>query len=141
MVVTAYTTDYSGHFGDLIQYVDTNGTLQVITGGSSDFGCSHNTGIGLEAADAAPFASICAEDQGDIWLNTETQYMSGVKIANENTTNGVSGEPMYYPSSCSLHREMRAEDPRNVFEAMAACLLLRHGLELSAPLKFMKELC
>lgn len=28
-----------------------------------------------------------------IWLNTDTQYMSGVKIANENTTNGCSGEP------------------------------------------------
>lgn len=91
----AYTTDYSGHFGDSIQYVtESTGAIQTITGASSTFGCSHNTGIGLEAADAAPFASICAEDQGDIWLNTNTQYMSGVKIANENTTNGVSGEPM-----------------------------------------------
>ncbi|APA06979.1 hypothetical protein sscle_02g017490 [Sclerotinia sclerotiorum 1980 UF-70] len=93
-VVEAYTTDYAGHFGDSIQYVNDDGELQVIQGASSDFGCSHNTGIGLEAADAAPFASVCAEDQGDIWLNTETQYMSGQKIANENTTNGVSGEPM-----------------------------------------------
>ncbi|KAJ8070343.1 hypothetical protein OCU04_000723 [Sclerotinia nivalis] len=93
-VVEAYTTDYAGHFGDSIQYVNDDGVLQVIQGASSDFGCSHNTGIGLEAADAAPFASVCAEDQGDIWLNTETQYMSGQKIANENTTNGVSGEPM-----------------------------------------------
>jgi hypothetical protein len=93
-VVTAYTTDYSGHFGDSIQYCDDTGALQTIAGASSVFGCSHNTGIGLEAADAAPFASVCAEDQGDIWLNTDTQYMSGVKIANENTTNGVSGEPM-----------------------------------------------
>ncbi|KUJ12145.1 uncharacterized protein LY89DRAFT_786279 [Mollisia scopiformis] len=93
-VVTAYTGNASGHFGDSIQYVDDTGALQTITGASSVFGCSHNTGIGLEAADSAPFASICAEDQGDIWLNTDTQYMSGVKIANENTTNGVSGEPM-----------------------------------------------
>jgi hypothetical protein len=44
--------------------------------------------------DEAPFASICAEDQGAIWLNTQTQYMSGIKISNENTTNGASGEPM-----------------------------------------------
>ncbi|KAF8862336.1 hypothetical protein BDZ45DRAFT_702957 [Acephala macrosclerotiorum] len=93
-VVTAYTGDAAGHFGDSIQYVDDTGALQTIKGASSVFGCSHNTGIGLEAADAAPFASVCAEDQGDIWLNTETQYMSGVKIANENTTNGASGEPM-----------------------------------------------
>ncbi|EMR86129.1 hypothetical protein BcDW1_5349 [Botrytis cinerea BcDW1] len=93
-VVEAYTTDYAGHFGDSIQYVNDDGVLQSISGASSSFGCSHNTGIAIEAADAAPFASVCAEDQGDIWLNTETQYMSGQKIANENTTNGVSGEPM-----------------------------------------------
>ena len=89
----AYTGDATGHFGDSIQYVDDTGALQTISS-SSTFGCSHNTGIGLEAADAPPFASICAEDHGAIWLNTDTQYMSGVKIANENTTNGVSGEPM-----------------------------------------------
>lgn len=92
--MTSYTGDYAGHYGDSIQYVDDIGALQEISGASSTFGCSHNTGIGLETADAAPFASVCAEDQGDIWLNTETQYMSGVKIVNENTTNGVSGEPM-----------------------------------------------
>ncbi|TVY78431.1 hypothetical protein LSUE1_G004267 [Lachnellula suecica] len=92
-VVTGYTGDFSGHFGDSIQYVDDSGSLQDIAS-SSVFGCSHNTGIGLEAADAPPYASVCAEDQGSIWLNTDTQYMSGVKIANENTTNGVSGEPM-----------------------------------------------
>ncbi len=72
--------------------MDDTGSLQT-SQYSSTFGCSHNTGIGLEAADAPPFASVCAEDQGDIWLNTDTQYMSGLKIANENTTNGVSGEP------------------------------------------------
>ncbi|KAG0636671.1 hypothetical protein HOY80DRAFT_925397 [Tuber brumale] len=93
-VVTAYTGSASGHFGDSIQYVNDNGEIKNIAGASSTFGCSHNTGIALEEADAAPFASVCAEDHGAIWLNTKTQYMSGVKIANENTTNGVSGEPM-----------------------------------------------
>ncbi|KAH6678690.1 hypothetical protein B0J14DRAFT_328626 [Halenospora varia] len=92
-VVAAYSGDASGHYGDSIQYVNDAGVLQDISS-ASVFGCSHNTGIGLEAADAPPFASVCAEDHGAIWLNTETQYMSGVKIANENTTNGVSGEPM-----------------------------------------------
>ncbi|RPB12982.1 hypothetical protein P167DRAFT_464349, partial [Morchella conica CCBAS932] len=94
VVVTAYTGAASGHFGDSIQYVDDSGALKTIAGASSTWGCSHNTGIGLEAADAAPFASVCAEDQGAIWLNTDTQTMNGIKIANENTTNGVSGEPM-----------------------------------------------
>lgn len=92
-VVAAYSGDASGHYGDSIQYVNDAGALQDIASAST-FGCSHNTGIALEAADAPPFASVCAEDHGSIWLNTETQYMSGVKIANENTTNGVSGEPM-----------------------------------------------
>ncbi|KAI1498332.1 hypothetical protein F5X99DRAFT_432098 [Biscogniauxia marginata] len=93
-IVTAYTGDATGHYGDSIQYVKPDGTLQTISGASSSWGCSHNTGIAFEAADAAPFASICAEDQGDIWLNTDTQGMSGIKISNENTTNGASGEPM-----------------------------------------------
>jgi len=34
--------------------------------------------------------------KGSIWLNTNTQYMTVIKIANENTTNGVSGEPSKY---------------------------------------------
>ncbi|RYP92119.1 hypothetical protein DL770_001780 [Monosporascus sp. CRB-9-2] len=93
-VVTAYTGSAAGHFGDSIQYVAKDGSLQDISGASSSWGCSHNTGIAFEAADAAPFASICAEDQGAIWLNTQTQTMNGVKISNENTTNGGSGEPM-----------------------------------------------
>lgn len=95
-VVTAYSGSASGHFGDSIQYVNDAGTLQDIAS-SSTFGCSHNTGIGLEDADAPPFSSICAEDHGAIWLNTDTQYMSGVKIANENVTNGCSGEPSRFP--------------------------------------------
>jgi hypothetical protein len=95
-VVTDYTGDASGHYGDSIQYVTKAGELDTISGASSSWGCSHNTGIALEAADQAPFASICAEDQGAIWLNTKGQGMmnDGVKISNENTTNGGSGEPM-----------------------------------------------
>lgn len=95
-VVTDYSGDASGHYGDSIEYVANNGTLLDIPGASSVWGCSHNTGIAFEAADEAPFASICAEDQGAIWLNTKTQGMdnTGVKISNENTTNGASGEPM-----------------------------------------------
>ncbi|KAJ5911353.1 uncharacterized protein N7473_000656 [Penicillium subrubescens] len=95
-VVTDYTGDASGHYGDSIQYVTKTGELNTISGASSSWGCSHNTGIAFEAADQAPFASICAEDQGAIWLNTKGQGMmnDGVKISNENTTNGGSGEPM-----------------------------------------------
>lgn len=96
-VVTAYDGDADGHFGDAIRYIeDSTGELVVIDGASSDWGCSHNTGIALEAADAAPYASICAEDQGDIWLNSQGQGMTttGIKISNENTTDGASGEPM-----------------------------------------------
>ncbi|KAF3762683.1 hypothetical protein M406DRAFT_25503, partial [Cryphonectria parasitica EP155] len=96
-VVTAYDGDADGHFGDAIRYIeDTTGEIVVIDGASSDWGCSHNTGIALEAADAAPYASVCAEDQGGIWLNSKGQGMTteGVKISNENTTNGADGEPM-----------------------------------------------
>lgn len=95
-VVTDYTGDASGHYGDSIQYVTKAGALDTITGASSSWGCSHNTGIAFEDADQAPFVSICAEDQGAIWLNTKGQGMmnDGVKISNENTTNGGSGEPM-----------------------------------------------
>lgn len=95
-VVTDYSGDASGHFGDSVEYISASGKLETITGASSAWGCSHNTGIAFEAADDAPFAGICAEDQGAIWLNTKTQGMSnnGVKISNENTTNGASGEPM-----------------------------------------------
>ena len=93
-VVTAYTGRAKGHFGDSIQYVNDAGERQQIPGASSTFGCSHNTGIAFEDADAAPFASICAEDHGAIWLNSKTQYMNGVKISNENVTNGGSNEPM-----------------------------------------------
>jgi hypothetical protein len=97
-VVTAYTGDFEGHFGDSIQYVDAEGKLQTIEGASSSWGCSHNTGIAFAAADEAPFASLCAEDQGAIWLNTKTQGMGsdGVKVSNENTTNGGGGESSKY---------------------------------------------
>ncbi|KAF9031693.1 hypothetical protein BDZ89DRAFT_1131757 [Hymenopellis radicata] len=92
-VVTAYTGWAAGHFGDSVQYVNDAGTLQEIAQ-SSSWGCSHNTGIAFEAASEPPFASVCAEDHGAIWLNTDTRSMNGIKIANENVTNGVSGEPM-----------------------------------------------
>lgn len=96
IVVTAYTGDAAGHFGDAIRYLTSTGELQDISGASSDWGCSHNTGIAFEEADAPPYASICAEDQGAIWLNTKTQGMTndGVKISNEHTINGASNEPM-----------------------------------------------
>jgi hypothetical protein len=57
-----YTGGAAGHFGDSIQYVDDSGKLTQISGASSSWGCSHNTGIAFEAADAPPYASICAED-------------------------------------------------------------------------------
>ena len=95
-VVSDYEGWAAGHFGDSIEYVADNGTLVNINGASSSWGCSHNTGIAFEAAAAPPFASICAEDQGDIWLNTKTRSMSnaGVKISGEHTINGATGEPM-----------------------------------------------
>ncbi|GKT47496.1 uncharacterized protein ColSpa_07677 [Colletotrichum spaethianum] len=96
IVVTAYEGEATGHFGDAIRYVDTAGKLTNIPGASSSWGCSHNTGIAFEAADAAPFASLCAEDQGAIWLNTKTQGMTndGVKVSNEHVINGGANEAM-----------------------------------------------
>ncbi|SPO03670.1 related to MUC1 Extracellular alpha-1,4-glucan glucosidase [Cephalotrichum gorgonifer] len=96
IVVTAYEGWASGHFGDAIRYLDTDGNIKEISGASSSWGCSHNTGIAFEAADAPPFASICAEDQGAIWLTTKGQGMAtaGKKISNELTVNGGSNEPM-----------------------------------------------
>ena len=93
-VVTDYSGDASGHFGDSIEYVDDTGKLQTIAGASSAWGCSHNTGIAFEEADEPPHASICAEDQGALWVNTKTQGMdnNGIKVSNENTTNGAGGE-------------------------------------------------
>jgi hypothetical protein len=95
-VVTAYSGDAQGHFGDAIQYVSENGTLEQIQGASSSWGCSHNTGIAFEAADSVPFPSICSEDQGAIWLNTGGTGMdkSGVKVSNENVQNGAGNEAM-----------------------------------------------
>lgn len=96
IVVTSYSGSASGHFGDAIRYINTSGKLENIQGASSSWGCSHNTGIAFEAADEPPFASLCAEDQGAIWLNTKTQGMgnNGVKVSNEHVINGGSGEPM-----------------------------------------------
>ena len=95
-VVTAYSGFAEGHFGDSIEYVNAAGKLQQIEGASSAWGCSHNTGIAFEAASEVPFASICAEDHGSIWLNTGGTGMSHVgknKISNENVQNGASNEP------------------------------------------------
>ncbi|KAH7180575.1 hypothetical protein DER46DRAFT_6209 [Fusarium sp. MPI-SDFR-AT-0072] len=96
IVVTSYSGDASGHFGDAIRYITPEGKVEEIQGASSSWGCSHNTGIAFEAADEPPFASLCSEDQGAIWLNTETQGMSnnGVKVSNEHVINGASNEPM-----------------------------------------------
>ncbi|KAJ4351038.1 hypothetical protein N0V95_004209 [Ascochyta clinopodiicola] len=96
IVVTAYSGSGQGHFGDAIQYVNDKGTLEQIQGASSSWGCSHNTGIAFEGADSVPFPSICSEDQGAIWLNTGGTGMqnNGVKISNENVTNGAGNEAM-----------------------------------------------
>lgn len=96
IVVTSTSGSASGHYGDAIRYITTDGTLKTISGASSSWGCSHNTGIAFEEADAPPFASLCAEDQGAIWLNTKTQGMTndGVKVSNEHVINGASNEPM-----------------------------------------------
>ncbi|KAK6810596.1 hypothetical protein RU639_013560 [Aspergillus parasiticus] len=116
-VVTDYSGDAAGHYGDSIQYVADNGTLVTVTGASSSWGCSHNTGIAFESADEPPFASICAEDQGAIWLNSRTLGMSndGVKISNENTTNGASGEPMGGMSGSYSALARFAESTRYIF--------------------------
>lgn len=117
VVVTDYDGDAAGHFGDSIQYVAKDGTLKTISGASSAWGCSHNTGIAFEEADEAPFASICAEDQGAIWLNTKTQGMTtdGVKISNENTTNGAGGEAMGGMSGSYSALARFAETSRYIF--------------------------
>ncbi|KAF4990072.1 hypothetical protein FGRMN_8691 [Fusarium graminum] len=96
IVVTSYSGDAEGHFGDAIRYINPEGKVEEIQGASSSWGCSHNTGIAFEAADEPPFASLCSEDQGAIWLNTETQGMNnnGVKVSNEHVINGASNEPM-----------------------------------------------
>ena len=96
-VVTAYSGSAQGHYGDAINYVeDSTGERVTIEGATSAWGCSHNTGIALEAADEAPYASVCAEDQGAIWLNSKGQGMTtvGTKISNENVTNGAGGESL-----------------------------------------------
>lgn len=108
-VVTDYQGSAAGHFGDAIQYVDFNGTLQVIEGATNNWGCSHNTGIAFEAAEEPPFASVCSEDQGAIWLNTGGTGMSnaGAKISNENVQNGAGNEASkfrYLPSIPASNR-------------------------------------
>lgn len=95
-VVTSYDGPAQGHFGDSIQYINDNGTIQKIEGATKNWGCSFNTGIALAASASAPFASVCADDQGGIWLNTGGTGMdkTGVKVSNEYARNGASNEPM-----------------------------------------------
>ncbi|KAL9059914.1 MAG: hypothetical protein Q9162_000984 [Coniocarpon cinnabarinum] len=97
-VVTEYQGWAKGHFGDSVEYVNDKGELQNLKGASSSWGCSHNTGIAFEAADQPPYAGVCAEDHGAIWLNTDTQTMDGVKVSNENTTNGACNEARFIDS-------------------------------------------
>lgn len=93
-VVTGYDGDTNGHFGDSIQYVDKDGVRKELPE-TSYWGCSHSVGNAIETADAPPFCTVCAEDQGASWLNTIGGGMStaGTKIFNENTTQGSAGEP------------------------------------------------
>lgn len=49
VVVTAYEVWATGHFGDVIRYIDTDRNLEDIQGAaSSSWGCSYNTGIAFE---------------------------------------------------------------------------------------------
>ncbi|KAF2664781.1 hypothetical protein BT63DRAFT_448583 [Microthyrium microscopicum] len=93
-VITNYAGSAKGHFGDSIQYVTNEGKIQTIRGASSSWGCSHNTGIAIAAADTPPYASACAEDHTGIWLNTKTQSMNGQKISNEHVINGATNSAM-----------------------------------------------
>ncbi|KPM36465.1 hypothetical protein AK830_g10092 [Neonectria ditissima] len=117
IVVTSYEGSASGHFGDAIRYITTAGKIEEIAGASSSWGCSHNTGIAFEEADEAPFASLCAEDQGAIWLNTETQGMSnnGVKVSNEHVINGASNEPMGGMSGSYSVLSRFVDSPKYIF--------------------------
>ncbi|KAK8159780.1 hypothetical protein IWX90DRAFT_389979 [Phyllosticta citrichinensis] len=95
IVVTDYTGDASGHYGDSILYVTKEGKLDESVEGTSSWGCSHNTGIAFEAADATPYASVCATDQGFLALNsggTGMDTTQATKISNENVTNGATNE-------------------------------------------------
>lgn len=47
IVVTSYSGSASGHFGDAIRYVNTDGKIEEIAGASSSWGCSHNASINL----------------------------------------------------------------------------------------------
>ncbi|USP76685.1 uncharacterized protein yc1106_03959 [Curvularia clavata] len=95
-VVSGYDGPAKGYSGDSLQYVSQNGTLERIAGATSSWGCSLNTGIALEASGSAPFASVCADNQGGIWLNTGGTGMekTGTKISNEYARKGALNEPM-----------------------------------------------
>ncbi|KAK7518188.1 uncharacterized protein IWZ02DRAFT_380748 [Phyllosticta citriasiana] len=92
-VVTDYSGSAKGHYGDNMLYITSEGKLDESVEGTSSWGCSHNTGIALEAADATPYASVCAT--GEYSLNTGGTGMDttqATKISNENVTNGATNE-------------------------------------------------
>ncbi|KAK8207178.1 hypothetical protein IWZ01DRAFT_575167 [Phyllosticta capitalensis] len=99
-VVTDYSGDASGHYGDNLLYITPEGKLDTSVEGTSSWGCSHNTGIAFEAADATPYASVCAtaeKYQGFLALNTGNGGMDttvATKISNENVTNGATNEAL-----------------------------------------------
>ncbi|KAF2428915.1 hypothetical protein EJ08DRAFT_671212 [Tothia fuscella] len=117
-VVTDYAGWAKGHSADNIQYIGKDGVVQTIRGATSSWGCSHNTGIAFEAADAPPFASACAEDHTGIWLNTKTQGMSGQKIANEacyHVINGATNSAMGGTSGSYSMLARFADSPSYIF--------------------------
>ena len=63
-------TDASGHYGDNLLYITPEGKLDTSVEGTSSWGCSHNTGIAFEAADATPYASVCATGKCYITLGS-----------------------------------------------------------------------
>ncbi|KAK7539725.1 uncharacterized protein J3D65DRAFT_645150 [Phyllosticta citribraziliensis] len=90
-VVTNYQGDASGHYGDNLLYVTSEGKLDESIEGTSSWGCSHNTGIALEAADATPYASgYVALNSGNGGMDTTV----ATKISNENVTNGATNEAL-----------------------------------------------
>lgn len=74
-----------GNKGDSVQYVNENGTVKSIAGATD---CSLNSGIALDASDSVPFASVCADNKGSLYLNNGAgKNSSRVKIGTEETQN------------------------------------------------------
>ncbi|KAL6158512.1 hypothetical protein ACJQWK_03103 [Exserohilum turcicum] len=85
-----YAGAAKGHSSDSLQYVNENGTITK-TAGAAD--CSRNSGIALEASDSVPFASVCADNKGTLYLNNGAGMNSSrVKIgAATGAMGGASG--------------------------------------------------